>query len=143
MFGDTPAYENTEFRVWAFHQQKVVFYQTLASRFSVSFATTFAREGSKVSRLLFEQHGPVHVVHDWLSIGSYELEARAIILQDGIDNRRVVKSATLRISPQATVFSKIAVSTGFAVLKALGSKIRLVNDLTPVLAEFGIGVSNR
>ena len=120
-------------RVWFFDESTTVVNQTLAD---MNVAVARFLSGPVEQEVQRRWPGKkTHYVHDWRSCLRYEAEARELLLSWAKYTRPHARHSTIMLSPQASIFIRIAATTGVSLLRAGGVPIELVEDLTPLARQ--------
>ncbi|MFZ5439034.1 MAG: hypothetical protein ACOZQL_03450 [Myxococcota bacterium] len=120
-------------RVWFFDRTATVVNQTLTD---MNVAVAQFLSGPVEQEVQRRWPGKkVHYVHDWRSCLRYDAEARELLLSWAKYTRPHARQSTLTLSPQASIFIRIAATTGVSLLRAGGVPIELVEDLGPLARE--------
>jgi hypothetical protein len=73
-----------------------------------------------------------HFIHDWRSCVRYESAARDAMMDWAKATRSFARMSTVQISADASVFIRIAATTGVSMLRVARVDIELVDDLAPL-----------
>lgn len=76
----------------------------------------------------------VHYVHDWRSCLKYDAEARELLIDWAKTTRPHARMSTLCLASHASIFIRIAATTGVSLLRAARVPIELVDDLSATCA---------
>lgn len=122
-------------RAWLFDEVATVLSQA-AGPMTAAYARFLAGPvDAEVRRRWVSAGRKVRFIHDWRACVSYEPESRDIILAWAKACLPFAGSVTVQLSPEASVFVRIAFNTGVGALRLLRMPVESVDDLGPILHE--------
>jgi len=92
-----------------------------------SYLTTVMEE--QLQQRFVSQGRKVRYLHDWRDCVSYEADARQLLVDWGRASRLHTERVDVGLSPKAGSFLRIATLTAMTVLRAVGMKIDLIDDV--------------
>jgi hypothetical protein len=135
LFPSAPTFENALVRVWFFDDSATVVDQVLSPAMDVATASYLAGEVQTAVAQRYQSKGrKVRFLHDWRACTSYEVAARERLMEWGKIGRPMTEETIIGISPTASPFLQIALSTGTFVMRRIGMKISVVPNLDELLA---------
>jgi hypothetical protein len=139
MFRQKPAFQNEALSIWTFPVERVIAYRTTGSKMSTDLAQLLATQGDILTFELIEVNTrKLHAIFDWSSIESYDFEARKTLLAWAHSRRDVIESIDMCISPKASIFLRIAVTTGAGIITMAGTKFDVHDQIVPALRKFNV-----
>jgi hypothetical protein len=135
LFPSSPTFENALVRVWFFDESATVVTQVLSPAMNLATAAFLAAEvQAEVEKRYGAKGRKVRYLHDWRGCSSYEVAARDRLMEWGKVGRPMTEETIIGISPSASPFLQIALSTGTFVMRRIGMKISVVPNLDELLA---------
>jgi hypothetical protein len=124
----------TGMRAWCFDEKRIFVSQSTAKHFSPACADFLTLTAEvEIQRRWVQGKQRVRFVHDWRSVESYDAAVHPAVVQWGRASLAHTEHVAVALSPKASMFVRIAVTTGIGALRLLKMPIEVVEDLEPVL----------
>lgn len=121
-------------RAWLFEAGPTMVGQSTQEHFSLGCAHFLTeRVEAEVQRRWVTKGQRVRFVHDWRSVRTYDASVHAALVQWGRSSFPHTQHVAIALSNRASMFVRIAVTTGLGALRLLRMPIEVVDDLEPVL----------
>ncbi len=135
LFPFAPTVEYPEARAWFFDEGATVVGQVVSAQMDLATASCLAGPiQAAVDERYASKGRKVRYVHDWSACARYEVEARDRLLEWGRAGSAMTSQTIIMVSPTASPFIHIALSTGTFVMRRLGMNISVVDRLDEVVA---------